>query len=83
MIATVGAARSSTTPSHLASERLAFSALWLWFGPFGLSGIDWSAAITQAHTGPSGAGWLPEPKSAVQVNVVDLPPPAGTEHAEL
>ena len=80
---TFGAVRSSTTPSHWAAERLAFSALWLWFGPVGLSGIDWSAAITQAHTEPSGAGWSPEPKSAVQVKLVDVPPFAGTEHAEL
>ena len=82
-IDTAGAVRSRITPSHLASERLAFSAGWAWFGPLGLSGIDASAAITHAHTGPSGAGLAPEPKSAVQVNVVDLPAPPGTEQAEL
>ena len=82
-IDTVGALRSSSTPSHFASDRFAFSADWDWFGPFGLSGIAASAAITQAHTGPSGAGLSPEPKSAVHVNVVDLPPPPGTEQADV
>ena len=82
-IDTDGAVRSSSTPSHLPSDRLAFSAVWAWFGPFGLSGIEASAAITHAHTGPSGAGLAPEPKSAVQVNVVDLPPLPGIEQAEL
>ena len=55
--------------------------LAVWFGPFGLSGIDASAAITHAHTvaGPA----IARPKSAVQVNVVDLPPPPGTEQAAL
>ena len=81
-IDTCGAARSSSTPSHLASDRLAFSADADWFGPAGLSGIAASAAITHAHTGPSGAGLSPPPRSAVQVNVVDLPPDAGTEQAD-
>ena len=75
--------RSSSTPSHLASDRFAFSADPAWLAPYGLSGIDASAAITHAHTGPSGAGLAPAPKSAVQVNVVDLPPLPGTEQAEL
>ena len=52
-IATVGGVRSSTTPSQLGWERLALSAVALWLGPFGLSGIEASAAITQAHTFPS------------------------------
>jgi hypothetical protein len=50
---------------------------------FGLSGIVASAAITQAHTGPSGAGPAPAPKSALQVNVVDLPALPGTEQADV
>ena len=75
--------RSSSTLSHCASDLLAFSASTGWFGPAGLSGIAASAAITHAHTGPSGAGLAPAPKSAVQVNVVDLPAPPGTEQAEL
>ena len=75
--------RSSSTPSHWGSDRLALSAVAPWFGPAGLSGIAASAAITHAHTGPSGAGLAPAPKSAVQVNVVDLPPLPGTEQAEL
>ena len=53
-IATVGGVRSTTTPSQLAADRLAFSAVALWSGPFGLSGIDASAAITHAQTFPSG-----------------------------
>ena len=53
-IATVGGVRSSTTPSQLGSDRLALSAVALWLGPFGLSGIEASAARTQAHTFPSG-----------------------------
>ena len=75
--------RSSSTPSHLASDLLACSAEPDWLGPVGLSGIAASAAITHAHTGPSGAGLSPEPTSAVQVNVVDLPPLPGTEHADV
>ena len=53
-IATVGGVRSTTTPSQLGADRLAFSAVAVWSGPFGLSGIDASAAITHAHTFPSG-----------------------------
>src|SRR3954466_14279774 len=52
---TVGAVRSTTTPSQDAAERFAFSADWLWLGPLGLSGIEASAAITHAHRLPSGA----------------------------
>ncbi len=53
-IVTVGGVRSTTTPSQFGADRFAFSAVALWFGPFGLSGIDASAASTQAHTVPSG-----------------------------
>ncbi len=82
-IETCGAVRSSSTPSHLASDLLACSAEPDWLAPAGLSGIAASAAITHAHTGPSGAGLLPAPTSAVQVNVVDLPPLPGTEHEDV
>ena len=82
-IETVGALRSSTTLSHCASDLLACSAEPDWLAPLGLSGIAASAAITHAHTGPSGAGAAPAPRSAVQVNVVDLPALPGTEHAEV
>ena len=75
--------RSSSTLSHFASDLLACSAEADWLAPLGLSGIAASAAITHAHTGPSGAGLAPAPKSAVQVNVVDLPALPGTEQAEL
>src|SRR6188472_2320624 len=61
VIDAVGAARSSTMPSHCGSDRLAFSADWLWLALLGLSGIAASAARTHAHTGPSGAGLEPEP----------------------
>ena len=60
-IAADGGVRSSRTPSQDAPDRLAFSAVWRWSGPFGLSGMDASAAITQAHTGPSEAGLAPVP----------------------
>ena len=53
LIAATGGVRSTTTLSQLAVERLALSAVAVWFGPFGLSGIEASAAITQAHTSPS------------------------------
>ena len=79
LIAATGGVRSTTTPSQLAVERLALSAVAVWFGPFGLSGIEASAAITQAHTSPSAM----LPKSAVQLNVVDLPALPGTEHDAL
>jgi hypothetical protein len=83
VIETCGAVRSSRTPSHLASDLLACCAEPDWLAPLGLSGIAASAAITHAHTGPSGAGLSPEPTSAVQVNVVDLPALPGTEQAEV
>jgi hypothetical protein len=82
-IVTCGAVRSSSTPSHLASDLLACSAEPDWLALAGLSGIAASAAITHAHTGPSGAGLAPAPTSAVQVNVVDLPALPGTEQAEV
>ena len=55
------------------------SAVAVWLGPFGLSGIEASAAITHAHTSPSAMF----PKSGVQLNVVDLPALPGFEHDAL
>src|SRR3954451_24279823 len=56
-----GATRSSTMPSHCGSDRLAFSADWLWLELLGVSGTAPPAARTHAHTPPSGAGLAPEP----------------------
>ena len=53
-IETAGGVRSTTTSSQLGADRLALSAVAVWLGPFGLSGIEASAAITQAETLPSG-----------------------------
>ena len=55
-IDTAGGVRSTTTPSQLGLERLALSAVAVWLGPLGLSGIEASAAITHAQTFPSATG---------------------------
>jgi hypothetical protein len=52
-IETAGGVRSTTTSSQLGCDRFALSALAVWLDPLGLSGIDASAATTQAETVPS------------------------------